>query len=232
MKTLWLSLLILMMSLQIFAQNELQKMNRVPRQMYYGELSTNDFFKKSDYIFEGSVISHKDIVNNDSTLVWTSTLLEVTHVLKGKGEIQTGQIELIRNCGLVYTKDKSELLLEYNWESCLKTYGKMVYFCKKSPVAYQSTNNTIAVKPLENLPDAALYFTDMRMLNFKVYGLDHKYFKTQEDFYRFAAKKKGITVPNQYQDSKKKASLRVGSVDEFSNPRLAISRKTVLLIIG
>ncbi|MEO9965027.1 MAG: hypothetical protein ABJF11_04515 [Reichenbachiella sp.] len=234
MKTLWLSLLMLMMSLQIFAQQE--KLDKYPGRLYYGELSTNDFFKQSDYIFEATRISRKAIPNRDSTKITTSAIFEITHVFKGGNEIRLGKIEIIKDCGILQTEDKSEVILDYNRDNCLLFSPKrMVLFCKKSSIAYQTTDNPFAVKPLDDLPDAAFYYKERELhpsLNFEVYGLDHLYFTTFDDFYHFMKKKKGITVPSQYQSSKKKASLPVGSVDEFSNPRLAISRKTVLLIIG
>ncbi|MEO9965025.1 MAG: T9SS type A sorting domain-containing protein [Reichenbachiella sp.] len=222
MKTLWLSLLMLMMSLQIFAQ--LEKLDKFPGMLYYGKLSTNDFFKQSDYIFEAILVSQKSFPNSDTSEVWSSAIFEITHVFKGGDEIHLGKIELIRDCGVLRSKDNSQIILKYNTEYCLRySSEKMVLFCKKASTAYQATENTITVKPLENLPEAAFYYKERELhpnLNFEVYGLDHLYFTTFEDFYLFMKKKKGITVPNQYQDFKKKTSLRVGSVDEFSNPRL------------
>ncbi len=223
MKSIFFSIIALFISLYSFSQPQAKKIDKLPHQLYFGKLSNNDFFYESDYVFEAEIVSHKTIVNNDTTKVWTSTVFEVTQIFKGKGEIRKGSIEFIRDCGALYHDMNSLtpgiLIFDYNTEFCLSTAKKMVLFCKKATISYQKTDNDFAVQPLENAEYAALYFTDMREHNFKVYGLKDLYFKTIEDFYNYAEKKKGITVPSSG-DDKKKASLKSGSANEYKNERL------------
>lgn len=226
MKLIFFSIIALFLSVDSFGQLETKKIDKFPHQLYFGKLSNNDFFKKADFIFEGKLISQKEIVNSDTTKVWTSSIFEVTHIFKGEGVIQKGLIELVRDCGAIYHDMNSStpgmLIFDYNTEFCLDMGPKMVLFCTKSPISYEQTDNNFAVQPIENVKFAALYYAQNEYypdLNFEVYGLKDMYFKTIEDFYNYAAKKKGITVPSS-NEGKKKASLKNASVNEYRNPKL------------
>lgn len=195
MKSIFFSIIALFISLYSFGQPETKRIDKFPHQLYFGKLSNNDFFNKSDFIFEGKLISQKEIVNADTTKVWTSSIFEVTHIFKGDN-INVGMIEVIRDCGNLYDAINQKMIVKYNTEFCLDLAPKMVLFCTKSSLSYEETDNNFAVQPIENVKNAALYFTDMPKHNFEIYGLKDMYFKTVEDFYNYADKKKGITAPS------------------------------------
>ena len=84
MRAIFFSIIALIISIHSFGQPITQKIDKFHNQLYFGKLSNKDFFKNSDYIFEGELVSQKLFSNNDTTKVWTSSIFEVTHIFKSK----------------------------------------------------------------------------------------------------------------------------------------------------
>jgi hypothetical protein len=184
--------------------------------MYLGDLSNEDFFKQSDYIFEGKLISGKAFPNADTSKIWTSFQIRVTHVLKGK--IDTGMIELILNSGAIFdSQDKGyALIAEYNNEYALNIPFDGVFFCKKTEFAFHPASGNPSVEPLQNKLNAILhYMPNQSDRNFALYGLNDLYFTDKEEFYQYASQYKGMNI-----NKKKENTLNNLPDSLFYNPEL------------
>jgi len=172
--------------------------------LYQGELSNKDFFKKADYIFEAEYVKCDAYLNEDSTKVYTASVVNITEIYKGGDKLQKGTIQIILDAGS-YTRmwvdngiGKS-FNLDYKTEFCYNGGRKNIFFCNisnfpESPFNFE-TDNKIVLKLLENEPYAGLRFESSMDYNFTIYGLDNLYFKDIKEFYDYASKFKGIEIP-------------------------------------
>lgn len=217
MKSIFFSIIALLISIYSFGQPEIKKIDKFPHQLYFGKLSNNDFFNKSDFIFDGEIISTKNYLNEDTTRVFSSSIIKINYIFKGSISVDT--IEFIRDCG-EYTTDEGWLILNDNSEFCLSYINnKAIFFANKRSGTTFNSKYGLSLEPFENKPYAALFYSEVPSQNFILFGLKDLYFKTIEDFYNYAGKKKGITVPSS-NDSKKKALLKSGSINEYQNSKL------------
>lgn len=185
--------------------------------LYLGDLSNEDFFNQSDYIFEGKFVSRDDFPNADTSKIWASIILKVTHVLKG--DIDTGRIELILNSGRLVQKkeDGYALIAEYNSDGALRIPSEGgIFFCKKTELSFRPVTGNPSVEPLRNERNAVLdYMPDRPYRNFELFGLNDLYFTDKEDFYQYACQFRGINIPK-----KKEKTINNLPDSLFSNPAL------------
>ncbi len=95
----------------------------------------------------------------------------------------------------------------------------MIFFAKKRIGLTFNNKTTIKLEPYQNCRYGSLLFSEApEKHNFSIYGLNNLYFKSIEDFYKYASKFDGISIPEEV--IKKKAFLQSGSVNEFHNAKL------------
>ncbi len=209
-------ILILLLSLNALGQ----KIDKFSYPLYEGKYSNKDFFNKAEYIFEGEVLYTKNYLNEDTTRVLASSVVKVIHVFKGNLEADT--IEFVRYGGQyrVNYPDNTFLILEENYHgSGFSLARRMIFFAKKREG--RTFNNKFKVKltPLDNVAHASLNYSIWSDHNFILYGLRDLYFKSMEEFYKYAKKqmrrKKEFILP-----PKKEKKQNPEDTVKFENPEL------------
>ncbi len=182
------------------------------KHLYKGSWTNDDFFSKSEFIFEGKVIDRvKCYLNDDSTKVYSSVSIEIREIYKGGDKINVGTVHMVMEGGIYYD-DKTHYRMEYYCDNCIGfDRNPTIFFCVKSDFPEPKekdfySNYGISIKPVLNKEYACLRYNVDERLNYKFFGLKDLYFKTSEEFYNYIKKYKGITVPD---PSLKKKLLRV-----------------------
>jgi len=194
MRSIFFSIIAIFLSLNIFAQNEIQKIDKLPGYLYIGKEKNEDFFKKSEFIFEGEVIKTTNYINEDTTKVYSSSIVKVTY--EYKGNLSSDTIEFVRDCG-VYNDENGFTILDYNSEFCFDMTRNMIFFAKNREGRTFKNEYPAKIEPYKNERYASLRYSESPSYhNFLLFGLNHLYFKTKEDFYKYAAKFDGVRVPS------------------------------------
>ncbi len=185
MKNNTLLILALLLSLNALGQ----KIDKFPGSLYKGKYSNKDFFNKAEYIFEGDVISNKKYLNEDSTGVFSSTLIKIIHTYKG--EINADTVEFIRDGGKykIEYDDLSIAILDDNSSNYLTMMSrKMIFFAKKRKGRTFNYKFKIKLEPWLNKSYASIFYSNDPDCNFKLFGLKDLYFKNMAEFQRYAKK--------------------------------------------
>jgi hypothetical protein len=192
------SILFFFLSLCLKAQTE--KIDKLPGLLYQGKYSNEQFFKKADYIIEGKVIRGDIALSKDSSVVNRQIIFEISEVYKG--DITKGTVEIILESGTYYLKG-SQLGVEikYNADDNMNFGDKMILFCKKSTAKRlfekPTVENPTTLALLDDKYSAGLYYSEMPRFNFEIWGLNHLYFKTIQDFYEYLSNFDGTVLPNE-----------------------------------
>jgi hypothetical protein len=220
MRRLYYTIAIILLGSMFLVYGQEEKMDKFPRNLYWGGLSNEDFFNQSDYIFEGKLVSQKIYHNEDTSNVWTSMLIEVIYILKGGNEIQKGEIEIIKNSGNVlvgYDENGVMILIEHHTDLDFRPPEHGIFFCKKNNLSFRPASNNPSVEVLDNSRNAGLnYRPILSYRNFVLFGLNNLYFKNMEEFYDYAEQFEGITTPEQ----QKKNIRTQGYNVPYYNPKL------------
>lgn len=215
MKKLFNIIIFCLLSNIIFAQTE--KIDRLPGLLYQGKYSNDQFFQKADYIIEGEAIQGETTLSKDSSVVNRQILFEITEVYKGN--LSKGTVELILESGEFHLGgEQLGVTIKYNADDNMNLGGKMILFCKKSSAKRlfekPDVDNPTTLALLDDKHSAGLYYSRDYNYNFELFGLNHLYFNTKQDFYQYLSNFKGTVLPEE-SGIKKKALLKSGSVDEY-----------------
>lgn len=155
--------------------------------------------QKADYVFEGYGTSGSEFFyNEDSTQVFTSSILVVTYSYKGN--LKKGTIELVR---------------PYTGEEHLTGYGlnqRYIFVCQKSdfplnPNGHLLTNSQPVKLFSEYIPCLGFEFRP-DSITYAVAGLYGRKFRTKDDFYKFLKQSSdNITLPPQESEGKENMPL-------------------------
>ena len=176
------------------------KQEKFPFKLYQGKLSNEQFINQSEFIFEGRTKGGKEYLSKDSTIVYTSVIVEVYKVYKGNDKLQPGTVELFVNSG-IFEDQKNFIYKEYNTQLAFLTASSepIIFFCKTSDFNIShpkpEVTNQMELKLLKNERFAGLYYSDSEFNNFIIWGLKDLYFKTKDDFYNYLTKFKGTAIP-------------------------------------
>ncbi len=212
-------LLILALLLSLNALGQLR--SKIHGSMYRGKYSNKDFFNKSDYIFEGEVISNKFYLSEDSTHVFTSSKIRVVHTYKG--EINSNIIEFVRDGGHYKIKDsKRDYTLRDYYKGYLKfRHGRIILFAKKRNGRSFEKDIKIKLEPLDNKNYAAIYSADPYIFTFKMYGFDQLYFNSIDEFHNYAKKQMNWRNKDKFILPKKEEKKKIiKDTTKFENPEL------------
>jgi hypothetical protein len=181
------------------AFSQTSKIDKLDGPLYQGKISNEEFFEKSDYIFEGELISFSDVYLGKDNKKYYYAIINVKEVYKGN--LDTGSVKVFKKM--------------YSMPGGLGISGKMIFFCKKStletPQKMAETKNKVKLSVFEDWEAACLFYSDDPSHNFEIFGLNHMYFKTKNDFYQYISKYKGVKVP--VEGLKKNASLKSASIE-------------------
>ncbi len=170
----------LLIGLNSFGQKKIDKFDR---SLYHGKYTNKEFFNKAEFIFEAEIISTKSYTNKDTTKVYASSVMKISHIYKG--EIDADTIEFVRNGGEFLSEDGRHIIFkEYIGQLYLSS--EMIIFAKKREGRTFYENYNVKLEPFENSRNVALYYSDDSDYNFVLFGLDNLYFKTFSAFQKYA----------------------------------------------
>ncbi len=183
MKKQLLLILTLLLSLNALGQ----KIDKFPYTLYEGKYSNKDFFNKSEYIFEGEVLYTKNYLNEDTTRVLASSVVKVIHVFKGDLSVDT--IEFAENGAewWVRTDSTNSQFSRYDDVDFLFfSTRRVIFFAKKREERVFNDRFKIKLTSFADENYGAIYYSEDSDYNFMLYGLRDLYFKSLNQFQRYA----------------------------------------------
>ncbi len=182
MKKTIILLATLFIGLNSFGQ---KKIDRIYGYIYYGKYTNKDFFNKAEFIFEAEIVSTENYTNEDTTRVYSSSVMKISHIYKG--EIDADTIEFVRNGGELVSEEPPYFVIFKEYRAQLSFNERTIIFAKKREGRTFNNNYSVKLEPFENSKNSALYYSECPgEHNFIIYGLDNLYFKTFSDFQEYA----------------------------------------------
>ncbi len=164
-----------------------QKIDKFPDPLYQGKYSNKDFFNKAEYIFEGEVVTVEQYLNKTKTKAFASSVIKVIHVFKG--DLSADTIEFAQNGGewWVRTDSIKRQFSRYDDGGFLffRT-RRVIFFAKKRKGRTFNDKFKVKLEPFHNSGCAAMFYADDSDYNFILYGLRDLYFKSLNQFQRYA----------------------------------------------
>jgi len=180
---------------------------------YKGNLSNEDFFNQSEFIFEGIPVSGNCFAldSNKVETYYGSTIIKVTEVYKG--QLKTGTVELITRGGMIIFPNGDISLFPHDGRLLIAMDRPQVFFCVKSNISINPSktkaDNPVSLMLLRDEDWASIHVGCIICPgenHGKIMGLKTLIFNTKEEFYTYIKQFNGIRVPEKKTEKVKDGS--------------------------
>ena len=177
---------------------------------------TRNLINNSDFIFEGKPLTSSVFLDNDGKK-HVSIVVEIKNVLRGKGQIFQGTIELIKQLGGYHN-----VMIHLD--------DTQMFFCKSSDYPLNlnnlKTSNNLKLKLTNESQGSIVLYTD-GIGQASVIGPYNNSFNSNTDFYNFIKNFTNITIPNRIVEP-----FSINALNNKPKPQITSISSTAIAGIG